>query len=71
MNKLYLKKLEYDQILQKLSEYCHTYIGKEKALCLEPSSDKEFVNKFIEEVINHNNLTSEHNFCNNNIKNLK
>ena len=45
MNKLYLKKLEYDQILQKLSEYCHTYIGKEKALCLEPSSDKEFVNK--------------------------
>ena len=41
MNKLYLKKLEFDQILQKLSEYCHTYIGKEKALSLEPSPDQE------------------------------
>ena len=45
MNKNYLKKLEFDQVLQKLSEYCHTYIGKEKALELEPSSDKDLVKK--------------------------
>ena len=45
MNTNYLKKLEFDKILQNLSEYCHTYIGKEKALSLEPSSDKEFVKK--------------------------
>ena len=49
MNKLYLKKLEFDQILQKLSEYCHTYIGIEKAFALEPSSDKEFVKKLLAE----------------------
>ena len=45
MNKNYLKKLEFDQVLQKLTEYCHTYIGKEKALELEPSSDKDYVKK--------------------------
>ena len=45
MNTNYLKKLEFDKILQNLSEYCHTYIGKEQALSLEPSSDKEFVKK--------------------------
>ena len=45
MNKNYLTKLEFDQVLQKLTEYCHTYIGKEKALELEPSSDKDYVKK--------------------------
>ena len=45
MNKNYLKKLEFDQVLQKLTEYCHTYIGKEKALELKPSSDKDYVKK--------------------------
>ena len=45
MNKYNLKKLEFDQVLQKLSEYCHTYIGKEKVSELEPSSDKDFVKK--------------------------
>ena len=32
MNKTYLKKLEYYQILEQISNYCHTYIGKEKVL---------------------------------------
>ena len=41
MNKTYLKKLEYYQILEQISNYCHTYIGKEKVLNLEPSNDKE------------------------------
>ena len=45
MKNNYLKKLEFDQVLQKLTEYCHTYIGKEKALELEPSSDKDYVKK--------------------------
>ena len=45
MKNNYLKKLEFDQVLQKLTEYCHTYIGKEKALDLEPSSDKDYVKK--------------------------
>ena len=49
MNTNYLKKLEFDKILQNLSEYCHTYIGKEKALSLEPSSDKDFVKKSLSE----------------------
>ncbi|MBP3831360.1 MAG: hypothetical protein ILA02_03190 [Clostridia bacterium] len=45
MNKYNLKKLEFDQVLQKLSGYCHTYIGKERVLSLEPSSDKNIVKK--------------------------
>ena len=45
MNKYNLKKLEFDQVLQKLSEYCHTYIGKEIVSKLEPSSDKDYVEK--------------------------
>jgi len=45
MNNNYLNKLEFDQVLQKLTEYCHTYIGKEKALELKPSSDKDYVKK--------------------------
>ena len=45
MNNNYLNKLEFDQVLQKLTEYCHTYIGKEKALDLEPSADKNYVKK--------------------------
>ncbi len=49
MNTNYLKKLEFDKILQNLSEYCHTYIGKEKVLSLYPSSDKEFVKKNLSE----------------------
>ena len=45
MNNNYLNKLEFDQVLQKLTEYCHTYIGKQKALELKPSSDKDYVKK--------------------------
>ena len=32
MNTNYLKKLEYNKILEILSTYCNTYIGKNKAL---------------------------------------
>ena len=43
MNQTYLNKLEYNQILQKLTTYCHTYIGKNFAINLLPSNQKETV----------------------------
>ena len=43
MSKIYLEKLEYNKILEILSNFCHTYIGKELALNLLPSFSKEQV----------------------------
>lgn len=43
MNQTYLNKLEYNKILEKLSTYCHTYLGKEHAIALLPSNDKSEV----------------------------
>lgn len=43
MNQIYLNKLEYNKILEKLCTYCHTYIGKKLALDLFPSNKKEEV----------------------------
>ena len=43
MNKFYLNKLKYKQMLDNLAKYCHTYIGKKKVEELEPSSDKNIV----------------------------
>ena len=42
-------KLEYPQILEQLSNYCKTYIGKENALSLVPSKEKEEVKQKLEE----------------------
>ena len=39
----YLEKLEYPQVLEKLSTYCVTNYGKEKALNLKPANKKEEV----------------------------
>lgn len=36
MNEKYLKTLEYDKIVEKLSTYCKTYIGKQKVSALLP-----------------------------------
>ena len=36
MNIKYLKSLEYDKIVEKLSTYCKTYIGKQKVSALLP-----------------------------------
>ena len=38
-----LKKLEFDKILDNLSKYCKTYIGKKYVSELRPSQDKEIV----------------------------
>ena len=49
MNQNYLNKLEFNEILEKLSTYCHTYLGKELALSLLPSNDKQEVKKMLSE----------------------
>lgn len=49
MNQTYLNKLEYNQILQKLTSYCHTYIGKKFASNLLPSNQKETVSNTLAE----------------------
>ena len=52
MNTLYLEKLEYNKILEKLSSYCKTYIGKQYSQELLPSNNKD-------EVLNMLNETNE------------
>lgn len=49
MNTHNLEKLEYNKILEKLSLYCKTYIGKNFAENLNPSSNKEYVNTLLTE----------------------
>jgi len=43
MNKTCLEKLEYNKILEKLSSYCVTYIGKKIAKDLIPSNNKDYI----------------------------
>ena len=43
MNTKFLKTLEYIEIVNKVSTYCKTYIGKENAIKLTPSFDKNTV----------------------------
>ena len=43
MNKKYLKILEYNKILEILSTFSKTYIGKEKCLNLKPSKNVEYL----------------------------
>lgn len=49
MNKTCLEKLEYNKIIDKLSSYCITYIGKNIAKNLIPSSNKDEVLSMINE----------------------
>lgn len=44
-----LLKLEYNKILEKTSNYCKTYIGREYISELRPSYDKEKVQKMLNE----------------------
>ena len=44
-----LKKLEFDKILENISNYCKTYIGKKYAQELRPSQDKVEVQKTLDE----------------------
>lgn len=45
----YLEKLEYNKILEKLSSYAITYLGKNLCLKLLPSSNKEEVKNMLKE----------------------
>lgn len=45
----YLEKLEYHKILNKLSNYAITYLGKEQCLNLTPSNNKEEVDHLLKE----------------------
>ena len=49
MNSNYLEKLEYNKILEKLSSFCLTYIGKNMALNLLPSNKKIEVENLLKE----------------------
>lgn len=49
MNTNYLDKLEYNKVLEILSTFCSTYVGKEKALTLLPSSNKAIVKSVLSE----------------------
>ncbi|HCC04267.1 MAG TPA: hypothetical protein DEP51_05370 [Clostridiales bacterium] len=51
MNKMSLEKLEYDKILEKLSLFCNTYIGKNLALQLLPLTTKDEVEHALQETL--------------------
>ena len=57
MKQCYLNKLEYNKILEILSSYCKTYVGKEIAKNLLPSNNKAEVQKILEETNQAVNLT--------------
>ncbi len=57
MKQAYLNKLEYNKILEILSTYCKTYIGKEIVENLLPSNNKEEVKNLLEETNQAVNLT--------------
>ena len=44
-----LKKLEFNKILEKISNYCKTYIGKNYVSELRPSQDKENIQEMLNE----------------------
>ena len=49
MNINYLNKLEFNKILEILSTFCSTYVGKDLALNLQVSNDKNLVKNMLAE----------------------
>lgn len=49
MNINYLNKLEFNKILEILSTFCSTYVGKNLALNLQVSNDKNLVKNMLAE----------------------
>ena len=49
MKQQYLDKLEFNEILNNLSNYSHTYIGQNLINNLRPSNDYNIVNKWLDE----------------------
>lgn len=54
-----LSKLEYHKIIEQLSSYCHTYLGKEECKKLTPSSIKVEVQKRLDETMQAQKLVSQ------------
>lgn len=53
----YLEKLEYPKILQQVSNYCHTYLGREYILTFVPSFSKEQVQLLLDQTLEAENLS--------------
>ena len=51
MDNMSLEKLEYDKIIEKLSSFCNTYIGKNLALQLLPLITKDEVEHALQETL--------------------
>lgn len=54
-----LTKLEYYKIIEQLSSYCHTYLGKVECEKLRPSHKKEEVQKRLEETMQAQKLVTQ------------
>ena len=62
MENNYLEKLEFYKITQMLSNFCSTYKGKELAMQLLPSTQKEKVQKLLQETSEAVNLAYRNSF---------
>ena len=58
MKQEYLEKLEFNKVLENLSAYCKTNFGKNMALGLLPSSDKEIVKYHLTQTMQACNLST-------------
>ena len=62
MYKHYLEKLEFNKVVEKLSNYCATYNGRAMALSLLPSNDKDEVKEILNETAEAVNLVYRNSF---------
>ena len=62
MYKHYLEKLEFNKVVEKLSNYCATYKGRKMALSLLPSNDKDEVKEILNETAEAVNLVYRNSF---------
>lgn len=56
MEEKYIKKLEFNKILEELAKYSVTYLGKEQIKKLRPSTQKNIVKELLKETIEAENL---------------
>ena len=58
----YLNKLEYKKILEMLSSFCYTFVGKEMSLALQPCFNHKKVEKLLSETSEASNLIIQKNY---------
>ena len=49
MNNTYISKLEFNKVLEQLSNFCSTYLGKKLALTLKINNDTHIVKEKLAE----------------------